>query len=636
MALPKEKAFSLTTDSIKDLSSTLSYIANRALPYRESLVRRSELVKQYLEVSSDRTETTAKGRIVNQAGDKSKIGGMEIAAVKIHKETACAFLGGTFLSGYPIFAATADREREGVAEMLNALTGRDQDMFSWGAELLQCHEDVLINPICGVEVEWTRQKANTVGQGLNAAGETITVSEVTSYEGNKIKRLEPINILFDTSVPPHKVHSEGTFAGYVERLPYIAMKAMYDSLEPLYTIKINRPAIFQGESQDSKVAAATVNNLYKCAMVHHTRSSGEAQTTGTDWAQWWGGNNEAKPNKTNLVGGQFEIVRLYARMNLREFGYTSADNGIHIVKLIWINGVIAYIEPLFQGHGLLPIVLGQYQSGDVNTTTFCEYLLGIQDLGTSLLGASLASMRRAVNDRALYDPSRISKALMEDPNPQAKIPVNMNAYQSTFDTAYRQIPYTDTISGNLTSMMQLVERLGMQTVGQNPAAQGTFVKGNKTREEFNTIMSNSDSRMQLGALFLEQHFYSAIKHILRFNYLLYASSGDVAASGMDTVVPVDIATLRTEAPMYKMATGLMPITKLAGTDVLMQTVQFMMTSPQLQLEYDVGGMMISVAKQLGVQGLDQYKRTPEQAQQAAALQQPPQPPAQGGQPPEQE
>lgn len=627
MAQAKEKEFKLDTNSIKDLGSVLSYIGNKALTYRESLVRRSELVHQYLEVSSDRTETAAKGKIANQAGDKSKIGAQEIAAVKIHKESACAYLGGIFLSGYPIFAATADRNREGVAEMLNALTGRDQDMYSWPAELLQCHEDVLINPVCGAEVTWHKQKGNTVGQGLTASGQNTGVTSVTTYEGNRIKRLDPSNLLFDTSVPPHKVHTDGTFAGYVEKLPYIAMKAMYENLDILYTIKINTSAIFKGDAQDNKVATPSTTNLYKQAMYHRTRVTGESPTNGTDWAQWWGGNNEAKPNKTNLVGGAFEIVTLYARLNLKEFGYTSADNGIHIVKLIWINGIIAYIEPLFQGHGMLPIVLGQFQSGDVNSTTFCEYLLGIQDLGTSLLGGALASMRRAVNDRALYDPSRISKAMMDDPNPQSKIPVNMNAYQTTFDTAYRQIPYTDTISGNLTSMMQLVENLGMKTVGQNPASQGSFVKGNKTREEFVTIMDNSDSRMQLGALFLEQHFYSGIKQILRFNYLLYAASGDVAAAGADGVVPVDVATLRTEAPMYKMATGLMPVTKLAGTEVLMQTIQFMMTSPQLQLEYDVGGMMVSVAKQLGVQGLDQYKRTPEQAQQAAALQQPPKEPA---------
>lgn len=175
----------------------------------------------------------------------------------------------------------------------------------------------------------------------------------------------------------------------------------------------------------------------------------------------------------------------------------------------------------------------------------------------------------------------------------------------------------------MVNMVNMVIQLADKVTGQNPATQGNFVKGNKTRAEFDTIMSNSQARMQLGALFLEQHFYSAIKQIVRANYLLYAASEDVESGAGNKVVPVDAAQLRKEAPNFKMAGGLVPVTKLAATDVLVQAFQVMSTNPMLSVEWDTGAMLVSALKQQGLVGLDQYRRTPEQAQQAAQLMQPP-------------
>lgn len=624
--MAEQAEFKLTKGSIKDLQSILGYVNKHACMYRASLLTRLETSLSYIEKSSDFSADTLKAKIVNQGiRDKSKVGNTEIPILKIQRETACAFLAGTFLSGTPIFAATSTKEKEGVAEMLTALTGRDQDMFNWVSALMLAHEDVLTNPVCAVEVQWEKIMTTGVSQSVDANKKSVGVASVEAYSGNKITRIAPENLLIDTSVPPHMVHQTGTFAGYVELMSYVGMKQMYDNLEQLYTIKINREAIFQNKRTNASIMTeAAVTGLYQTPQVHRNRVQGTATASATgDWGQFWGGNNVARAMSTNLVQGGYEVVRLYVRINLKDFGYEAADDKLHVVKLIYINGFLAYVEPMYNSHGMFPIVVGQFQSGDVNTTTFCEYLLDLQDLGTSLMASAMNSMRRAVNDRALYDETRISKAAMESPNPQNKIAVRMNAYQNSFDSAYRQIPYVDNISGNMVNMVNMVIQLADKVTGQNPATQGNFVKGNKTRAEFDTIMSNSQARMQLGALFLEQHFYSAIKQIVRANYLLYAASEDVESGAGNKVVPVDAAQLRKEAPNFKMAGGLVPVTKLAATDVLVQAFQVMSTNPMLSVEWDTGAMLVSALKQQGLVGLDQYRRTPEQAQQAAQLMQPP-------------
>jgi hypothetical protein len=632
MAQPKPQTFSLTMHTIKDTQSILNYVANGALNYRVSLLRRLETVMQYAEKSGDRSETAKKGQAANRVhGQKQKIGDTEVAIVKMQLETSLAFYAGTFLSGYPIFAATSTREGEDVAEMLTALTSRDQDEFNWTAELMQCHKDVHMSPVCGAEVFWDKKKATTVSTNLSTANQSVAVASTTAYEGNRIKRIPVQNLLIDTSVPPYEVHTRGTFAGYVEKLSYVSMKAMYDNLDPLYTIKVNQNAIFKIVNPNDITTEKAVTQLYRYPDVHRVRIEGEANVAAgeTNWAEWWGGANNNRANSSNLVTSPFEVVKLYVRISLKDFGYDSATEDIVVCQLIWVNGYLAYFEPMLNGHGYLPIIVGQIDTGDINTTSFCEYLLDLQDLSTAMIKGATDSMRKAIYDRALYDPRRIRPDDINSSMPASKIAVNMNTYNANFDNAYKAIPYIDNISGNLISFMQLVDRLADRTTGQNQAVQGNFVKGNKTREEFDTVMTNAQARSQLGAVFLEQHFYSGIKTVLRANYLLYAQADDIQVKDSDKIVPIDPAALRKAAPKYKMASGLMPVAKLAGTEALIQAVQFMSINPMLSIEYDVGAMLISAIKQMGVQGLDQYKRSVAEQQRMAALQQPPQEPEEG-------
>jgi hypothetical protein len=627
MAQPKPKSFSLTLETIKDTQSILNYIADSALNYRVSLLRRLETVMQYAEKSSDRSETAKKGQVANRVhGQKQKIGDTEVAVIKMQLETSLAFYAGTFLSGYPIFAATSTKEGEAVAEMLTALTARDQDEFNWTAELMQCHKDVHMVPVCAAEVYWDKKKGTTVTTNLNSTQtNTVAVSAVSTYEGNRIKHIPIQNLLVDTSVPPYEVHTRGTFAGYVEKLSYVAMKAEYDNLDPLYTIKVNQNAIFKVVNPNSVQTDKARTQLYQYPTVHRSRIEGEAQLAAgeNDWGAFWGGSNKSRTGQSNLVTAPFERVRMYVRISLKDFGYAEASDDIVVCLLIWINGYLAYFEPMLNSHGYLPIVLGQIDTGDINTSSFCEYLLDLQDLSTAMIKGATDSMRKAIYDRALYDPRRIRPEDINSPLPASKIAVNMNTYNANFDTAYKAIPYVDNVSANLVSFMQLIDRLADRTTGQNQAVQGNFVKGNKTREEFDTVMTNAQARSQLGAVFLEQHFYSGIKTVLRANYLLYAQADEIQLKDSDKIIPVDPAELRKAAPKYKMASGLMPVTKLAGTEALIQAVQFMSVNPLLSIEYDVGAMIVSALKQMGVQGLDQYKRPVADQQRVAALQNPP-------------
>lgn len=588
------------------------------------------LVDKYLEKTGDYSTGTLQGEYATKNGDKSKITNIEIPITFINKESAHAYMAGTFLTGYPIFAATATREKEDAASMLTSLVARDQQRMGWIPEFLRAFDDVLKYNCCAVEVLWAAKRSSTVVTKVVPGSKVTGNVSAVIYEGNQITRLDPYNLILDPSVEPHRNHIDGAYAGYVESISYITLKRRYQEWNELYTVKKNIGKII-GNSKELNYGNEGNNNYYRRpVIVKESRST----TSGTDFTYFWGSNTRTP--MYNAKSGLYEVVTLYKRIIPREYGITVPNAGQpYVFRLIWVNGLLAYAEPVQAGHEYLPIITGQMYPGSREKKSFVEYICDAQDLATSLMTATLDSMRRAVSDRALYDPTRIRKADIEAPSPISKIPVQTNAYQNGLEAAYKQIPYEDRISGNFQNLMGVAINLAEKTTGLNGASQGSFTPGNKTMKEFDTIMSNSTARLQLGATQLEGSFLNPIKEILKLNYLVYAQNESIEDRQTNTVVQINPALLREQAPEFRMADGLMPSTKQASTEVLMQAMATMQNNPQLSMEYDIGGMLISILKQSGLTTLNEYKRTPEQqqaylgmvqAQTAAATPPPPPPP----------
>ena len=566
---------------------------------------RFELIDKYVERELDTTAAGTKAKIANQAGQRDKIGNQEIPLCFAQMDTAHAYLTGVFCTGYPIFAAVSPRQFEDQATAMTALCGRDQQTYNWTSNIMGCLQDAVKYNICAGEFTWDVKKVASISTKLVDGKRNTTKVEAEEYSGNKIKHLNMYNVIFDQTVRPELVHEEGAFIGYYESISYIQAKQLVADLDPDY-------AIFANTNDALTNSRGVVSESYT-PTIRQDNTTYNAQ----DWTIFWG------PESRNAVAagaykGTYEKLKLYCRIIPEEYGITNVSNSgtPAIFKLIWLNGTLICAEPLTNAHSYFPIILGIPMMGNLGlqTKSFTENVMSLQDNTTSLMNGTLASMRRAVSDRAIYDPTRIKPTDVNSPVPNAKIPVAMNMWSKGLEDAYKQIPYEDRASQYLMSNFQVLMSMSDLTTGLNRASSGNFVKGNKTLQEFDTIMSKSDARLQKLAINLENSFFAPGKHIIKCNYLQYAMAEQVYSEEKESVVEVDPAKLRSAILSFSMSDGTMPADKLGNTQMLIAAMNAVAQQPDIALEYDVGGMVVSMVKKGGLD-LAQYKRTPEQVQQ---------------------
>lgn len=605
----------LTKKVALEVEKVLTTDIKAGVEARDTSLSRFKLVDAYIEKASAKHKEATVGKAVNELGDKTKTRDLEIPICFIQHDTAVASMAATFLGGEPIFAATASREHEDAAAMLTALSQRDQHRLRWRGNLIQCIDDVIKYNICAAQVTWVSKKTTNITTRIPSdsdGGDTryTGAAETVVYEGNEIKRIDPYNLILDPSVEPHEVHEDGMYAGYAEAMNRMSFERFVANLDPLF---IFRDGVTEARKHDATWDIFVDRTFYSDFPV--TRDS-------NDFSGFWGSHLGRTSSSNQPKSSSFEVVTMFLRLIPSDFGIDVAnEHSVQVFKVIWANGKLIYLEPSTTGLEYLPIIVGARYYGGRGKKSFVEYITDLQDVATSVTHGTLNSVRRGVSDRALYDPTRISKEVVESPNPVEKIAVTPNAFESELSSAYHPIPFQDTLSPIYNSLMSFTMSLADQTTGQNQSTQGNFIKGNKTLFEFDTIMSNAEGRGQLGKIVLNETFFAPIQEVLKVNYLIYSQNEAIDNGTDQDVVEIDPVMLREYSPNFLMADGVLPSTKIANTEVAMQAIQLMAVDPRMQVEYDVGAIALSILKQQGLTDIESYKRSPEELQQYMAMMQ---------------
>lgn len=570
-------------------------------------IRENNLVKEQVQA-----------RAANAYGDKRKIQDFVIPVIEPQVATAHAYLSSVFLTGVPIFGVVADPANEDQANQMEAVVSQNSIYGSWAGELSLFFLDGLKYNFAPLEITWCTKKIWSLVNDT-AYSKTQGKPKEIIWQGNEIKRRDPYNALFDPRVPLTEQHKRAEFTGFTELVTRMELIEYFQNLpyRMNYTKAMEAPL-----PQES-----SPNRLYYIPQVY-VENFNYAKLSGImDWNQWAFGSNQKGDPRINFKN-LYILVTRYLKIIPAEFGMNvPMAKQPQIWKIVTVgDNVVIYMERQTNAHGYMPMIFGQPTADGLNlqTKSFAQKQLPFQDIASSLMNARMAAKRRLIADRMLYDPSRIREADINSDSPTAKIPVRATAYGQPLDKAIYPIPFRDEQTTSIMQDIREVKSYSNEVSGQNAAQQGQFVKGNKTRFEYEDVAQNSSGRQKAMAILLEAQVFTPVKEIIKSNILQYQPAGPVYSFSAQKEYNVNPVDLRNKILNFKVSDGLMPEDKLIDGDTLNIALQMVAQSPQLAAEYSVGDMFAYLMASRG-QNLSPFKLKPEQIQQnnsqAVALEQ---------------
>lgn len=618
---PNNLVSHLTADRNRSVSSTLVNIAKNAESgeYRSYFTKRDRAYFRESTRPAGGKKTAA--HFMRDHRDEYIGDEFEIPTVFSRVDSGRAGLNSIFLSSFPVFKTIAPPELLQIQEQYDAVIEADSEKFGWVHQLSMCHLDALKYDICCAEVDWTVLSVPKTIRDEESGQLSISYQQV--YAGNSITRIHPANAFWDCSVPIYEVHTKGDYAGYTELYSLQRLLGLLHSLE--YTEEEINKLIFPTEAQKRAANFYSVIDNKISLYEKPTISREVPDVSPEDSAAHFDIPDDAIADKFSAekkaITQGYEVTKIYLRTIPAVLGLSSKDVGATIPRLylvILLNGVHTIsIEELSHDHNYLPMVFSSLLNDSVGQTSksFSHNLESLQVVANKLITLDIQSARRAISDRAIYNPHIIDPAHVNNPSATAKIPLKKSSPSADVRAAYLPVPYQDSALGTRTQQAMAVMSFADEISGQNPVTQGQFIRGNKTNQQFQESMSASEARKISMALGLAATFYFPIKEIIKFNIAQYQTSEETYSRSMEKKVTINAQELKSFLPEFQLADGLLTAARRLSSEVLTIAMQNFANFPELSVEYNINKMMIDLLSTSEGMKLDRYRRSTEEIQQ---------------------
>lgn len=613
--MAKSTAFVLTESSQKSFiqyyRETMLLVNDIKSAQRNRFIEIDKAYQREKDTSDEQVQATA----FNKGGDTSKLQNITVPVVMPQVESAVVYQTSVFLTGVPIFGTVANPQFMDEAMQLETVLSNNATRGGWTRQLMMFFRDGAKYNFAPIEVSWERETVVSLTTDIQfSASQGKPVDTV--WAGNSLTRLDPYNTFVDPRVDPSEVYSKGEFAGYTDLISRIELKQLIAEMSD--TIVQNVTKAFESPRQGNPAYnnSEDISERFYVPDINTDIDASDQYEDGMNWLSWVGIDKKGtKSNKAIEYKNSYEKTVLYCKILPSEFSLNvPGANTPQIWKLLIINhSVIIHAERQTNAHGWLPILIGQPQEDGLayQTKSLATNAKPFQEVTSAFMNSIMASRRRAISDRTLFDPSRVLAAHMNSDNPSAKIPVRPSAYGKKISDAVYQFPYRE--DQGAFSMSQIGQLLNMSNLlaGQNPAKQGQFVKGNKTKEEFSDTMQNANGRDQLVSILYEDQVFTPMKSIFKLDILQFQGAETLLNSESEQQVDIDPVKLRKAVLEFKITDGLVPASKVINGDTLGVALQVIGSSPQIGVGYNIAPLFSYLMKTQGAK-IGAFEKSPEQ------------------------
>lgn len=518
----------------------------------------------------------------NRVGKKESESVIKVPIVSSETQTVAAYLAKVFINKVRLFPVVSPEGDAPAAMALQAIIAKDARYQRWGRQLLKFLNLAARYNVQGIEVENIYQKDTQVSNGEDV--DTVQL-DVTETSVTRLYTIDMYNALFDYRVEPADVTIDGEYVGYNKIVSKTWLKAygnMLSTRKQGYNLK---------EAYESSMSGTEQYWHEKPDVTSVQQSSIENQE---DWFNWIGILDDPIPRMTS---SSYFITRLYVRIIPGEFKIGTSQHPV-IIKLTVVN--LSYIieyEEILTPLNALPILFSDLEEDGFGyqTKSVGENVLPYQEAATELLATRMEGSKRAIADRAIYDPLWIDKNDVNSRTTAAKIPLKRKLTaagpRAKLQDTYYQIPFEGQGVVNAVADLQLVLQLKDNLTGSNFLSRGQSLPGNRTLGEVDQLGESSDDKLVVKAIRVEEQVFTILKLILKSN-ILQSTIIEDKTFDPDTgkVSSATLQELRTAMLDFRIADGLKPKSAMRSPEVLSTALQFVQNSPELNQTHDVGGI----------------------------------------------
>jgi len=562
--------------------------------------------KQYAR-ENDYTDDGLKAKIANYQGNANKFQNITVPLVHEQVEAAVTYQSSVFLTSNPIFGVVSSPEHMKAAKQLETIIDYQAVKGGWTRQFILTFLSAFKYNLFALEVDWMREQYPIVETAAGAPNSAALSN--FAWEGNRVRAWDMYNTFWDVRYAPAEVSAKGEFAGNIELCSRMEIKKYLAQTPNIITRNIlealESPTIGVNISNDTSQLSYYIPQISQSQTVNPTLL-GEF-----NWLAWAGMEPSGKQIDYKNI---YQKTTIYARILPSDFNIsTVAPNTPQIWKLQFINNVLIYAQPMITAEDMLPVLIGQpYEDGlKYQTKSLAANASDFQNVASAMMNSMVHSRRRAVADRVLYDPSRVAAQQINSDNPSAKIPVRPAAYGKNIAESVYAFPYRDDQAGLLMQEISQISEMSNRVSGQNRAKQGQFVKGNKTRREFDSVMANANGRDQRTAMMFEAQLFTPLKTMLKFNILRNQTPATLYSRELKTMVAVDPVQLRKAVLEFKVSDGLIPAEKLIQGDALDAALNTIAVNPAIGASYNIGPMFSYLMSTQGAD-LEPFEKSPQQ------------------------
>ncbi len=419
------------------------------------------------------------------------------------------------------------------------------------------------------------------------------------YEGNRIFSVDPYRYLPDPNVSSDRLQ-DGEFVGWTLPVTIYHLQAQEKADPSVFNVRY---------LQDSPARAAytgQASSKLVPSQVSRVRDAGEGMVAGT------------KTLSTRYV----QLLKIFITLIPKEWGLNELEEPEIWYFQVADDNYILSAQPIDMNHRSYPVAVASpdYDGYSITPVSRMETVQGLQTTLNWMFNSHVANVRKSINDMLIVDPSLVTMADLENPDPGKLVRLRRSAWGRGVENAVKQLTVQDVTRGNMADAAQLMDMINRST-GAVDALQGIMRSGGERRSAFEAKSTTGSalSRLQslarvMGIQYMQDLAYFYASHTQQYMSEAtalkatgtwpeelareYGQAGQVVVSPFDLLVDFDV--------VYR--DGSTPTSGAENAEVWGQLMQQLLASEWANQVFDVPRIFIHVARLLGAKDVWSFVR----------------------------